>query len=143
MRIAMETIFAAVLAAVLLWLSLFMVFTVNGEPVASAASSAITVGAGGAGLAWTLWVVMAITISIVTRKQEVSKMRTVVIAVLPVVLGALNVALYAFLAAQSGAGGMMDLVVVIAVLVSTAFAGSAAIAVALTRVVFRWLNARG
>lgn len=143
MRIAMETIFAAVLAAVLLWLSLFVVFTVNGESVASAASSAITVGAGGAGLAWTLWVVMALTISIVTRKQETSKMRTVVIAVLPVVLGALNVALYAFLAAQSGAGGMMDLVVVIAVLVSTAFAGSAAIAVALTRVLFRWLNARG
>ena len=143
MRIAMETIFAAVLAAVLLWLSLFVVFTVNGESVASGASSAITVGAGGAGLAWTLWVVMALTISIVTRKQETSKMRTVVIAVLPVVLGALNVALYAFLAAQSGAGGMMDLVVVNAVLVSTAFAGSAAIAVALTRVLFRWLNARG
>ena len=143
MRIAMETIFAAVLAAVLLWLSLFMVFTVNGESAAAAAASAITVGAGGAGLAWTMWVVMAITISIVTRKHETSRMRTVIIAVLPVVLGALNVALYAFLASQSGAGGMMDLIVVIAVMVSTAFAGSAAIAVALTRVVFRWLNSRG
>ncbi len=143
MRIAMETIFAAVLAAVLLWLSLFMVFTVNGESAAAAAASAITVGAGGAGLAWTMWVVMAITISIVTRKHETSRMRTVIIAVLPVVLGALNVALYAFLASQSGARGMMDLIVVIAVMVSTAFAGSAAIAVALTRVVFRWLNSRG
>ncbi len=143
MKVINETIFRLFLGAVLTWLALFLVYATNaGQAPELAALTALTLAVGGSGLAWILWVVVSVTIAIITRRTPVSSTRNVVTYVVPVIAASVNVLIAVLLVNGTGGQGMSDLFIPIAIISSVAFAGAAVIAVALSRILFRWLNSR-
>ncbi|MFM6981756.1 MAG: hypothetical protein ACKOWP_03170 [Microbacteriaceae bacterium] len=143
MKVVNETIFRLFLGAVLTWMALFLVYITNaGQSPEIAAVTALSLAVGGSGLAWILWVVVSVTIAIITRKTPESATRNIVTYVVPVIAASINVLIAVMMVNGTGGQGLSDLFIPIAIISSVAFAGAAVVAVGLSRILFRWLNSR-
>ncbi len=143
MKVVNETVFRLFLGAVLTWLALFLI-NVNqaDQSIEQAMGSALALAIGGSGLAWILWLVVSVTVAIITRKTPESSTRNIISYVIPVIAASVNVLIAVMIVNGTGGQGLSDLFIPIAIIASAAFAGAAVVAVALSRIVFRWLNAR-
>lgn len=143
MKVVNETVFRLFLGAVLTWLALFLI-NVNqaGQAIDQAVTSALALAVGGSGLAWILWLVVSVTVAIITRKTPESSTRNIISYVIPVIAASVNVLIAVMIVNGTGGQGLSDLFIPIAIIASAAFAGAAVVSVALSRILFRWLNAR-
>lgn len=143
MKVVNETVFRLFLGAVLTWLALFLINVNQADlSIEQAMGSALALAIGGSGLAWILWLVVSVTVAIITRKTPESSTRNIISYVIPVIAASVNVLIAVMIVNGTGGQGLSDLFIPIAIIASAAFAGAAVVAVALSRIVFRWLNAR-
>lgn len=143
MKVVNETVFRLFLGAVLTWLALFLINVNQADlSIEQAMGSALALAIGGSGLAWILWLVVSVTVAIITRKTPESSTRNIISYVIPVIAASVNVLIAVMIVNGTGGQGLSDLFIPIAIIASAAFAGAAVVAVALSSIVFRWLNAR-